>query len=342
MRVALRTIQARQHKNPRRVLVVGTGEQGRRIASLLEQLTGENLIFSGFLGEKNDVPSDEYLGTLDADLHQIITEKEIDNVIVALPNKEYDRLESLLSNLHTLPLQIWLVPRYMNFGIYQMDKANRLSDMPIIDVTSPAMSMNQRMMKRAFDIMVSSVMIFLALPVMTLVALAIKLEDPKGPVFFLQTRIGENGRPFRIFKFRSMFVDADKMLDAVSTKDENGKILVHKRADDPRITRIGKIIRKTSLDEVPQLFNVLRGDMSLVGPRPELPRLVNEYETWQRQRFTVPQGITGWWQINGRSDNPCHLSTDQDLYYIQNYSFLLDVQILMMTVPALLKGKGAF
>jgi lipopolysaccharide/colanic/teichoic acid biosynthesis glycosyltransferase len=190
--------------------------------------------------------------------------------------------------------------------------------------------------------MVSSVMIFLALPVMTLVALAIKLEDPKGPVFFLQTRIGENGRPFRIFKFRSMFVDADKMLDAVSTKDENGKILVHKRADDPRITRIGKIIRKTSLDEVPQLFNVLRGDMSLVGPRPELPRLVNEYETWQRQRFTVPQGITGWWQINGRSDNPCHLSTDQDLYYIQNYSFLLDVQILMMTVPALLKGKGAF
>lgn len=342
MRLALRAIQARRSYASRRVLVIGTGEQGRRVASLIGQLSGENLAFAGFVGDKVEVASDNFLGSLDADLHKVMMDHQIDDVIVALPNRDYDKLEAILSILHTLPVQIWLVPRYMNFGIYQMDKANSLSDMPIINVTSSTMSMHQRMMKRAFDIAVTSVLIFLSLPVMMLVALAIKLEDPKGPILFLQTRIGENGRPFKIFKFRSMFVNADNMLDQVSVKDADGKILVHKRPDDPRVTRIGKLIRKTSLDELPQLFNVLRGDMSLVGPRPELPRLVNEYETWQRQRFMVPQGITGWWQVNGRSNNPCHLSTDQDLYYIQNYSFLLDIQILMMTVPALLKGKGAF
>ena len=116
----------------------------------------------------------------------------------------------------------------------------------------------------------------------------------------------------------------------------------HKRPNDPRITRIGKLIRKTSLDELPQLFNVLRGDMSIVGPRPELIRLVDEYEPWQDQRFVVKQGITGWWQVNGRSKTPCHFSTHQDVKYINNYSFLLDMQILLMTIPSLLKGKGAF
>jgi len=160
-------------------------------------------------------------------------------------------------------------------------------------------------------------------------------------VFFRQLRVGENGRMFKMYKFRSMVVNAEALQAKVNQKDENGNI-IHKTRNDPRVTRIGRILRKTSLDELPQFINVIKGEMSLVGPRPELPWLVEKYEPWQRQRFAVPQGITGWWQVNGRSDKPCHLNTDQDLYYIENYSFWLDIRILIKTVPALLKGKGAF
>jgi lipopolysaccharide/colanic/teichoic acid biosynthesis glycosyltransferase len=178
------------------------------------------------------------------------------------------------------------------------------------------------------------------LPVKTLVAIIIKLDTP-GPVFFRQERIGEHGRSFKMYKFRSMVVNAEALQDQISQLDEYGNI-IHKVRNDPRVTRVGRIIRKTSLDELPQFLNVIKGEMSLVGPRPELPKIVAQYQPWQRQRFIVPQGLTGWWQINGRSDKPCHLNTDEDLYYIKNYSFWLDIQILFKTIPALLRGKGAF
>jgi len=144
-----------------------------------------------------------------------------------------------------------------------------------------------------------------------------------------------------MLKLRSMYVDADARLQEVIRTTEDGDI-TFKRRDDPRITRVGRFMRRTSLDELPQLFNVLMGDMSLVGPRPELPWLVERYEPWQRKRFAVPQGITGWWQVNGRSDKPMHLSTEDDLYYIQNYSILLDIIILWKTLTAVLKRRGAF
>lgn len=194
--------------------------------------------------------------------------------------------------------------------------------------------------KRAFDVFVSAVVLALIFPVLVMVAVAIKL-DSRGPVFFKQLRVGKDGKLFKMYKFRSMVVGAEALQEAVNKTDDHGNI-VHKTRNDPRITRMGRFIRKTSLDELPQFINVLLGDMSLVGPRPELPWLVDQYEPWQHQRFEVPQGITGWWQINGRSDKPCHLNTDQDIYYIEHYSFWLDIKILLMTVPALLKGKGAF
>jgi lipopolysaccharide/colanic/teichoic acid biosynthesis glycosyltransferase len=144
-----------------------------------------------------------------------------------------------------------------------------------------------------------------------------------------------------MFKFRTMVADAENHDREVMITTDDGHV-VHKRKDDPRVTRMGRLLRRYSLDELPQLVNVLRGEMSLVGPRPEMPWLVDQYDPWQRRRFAVPQGLTGWWQINGRSDKPMHLNTDDDLYYVYNYSLWLDIQILVRTPFAVLIGRGAF
>jgi lipopolysaccharide/colanic/teichoic acid biosynthesis glycosyltransferase len=138
-----------------------------------------------------------------------------------------------------------------------------------------------------------------------------------------------------------MVANAEQIRNLVEYHDENGNI-IHKIPNDPRVTHTGKFLRRTSLDELPQLYNILRGDMSLVGPRPELPYLVERYEPWQRKRFAVPQGLTGWWQVNGRSDKLMHLNTEDDLYYVQNFSLWLDLYILLKTISIVFLGKGAF
>jgi lipopolysaccharide/colanic/teichoic acid biosynthesis glycosyltransferase len=171
------------------------------------------------------------------------------------------------------------------------------------------------------------------LPLFIVIAIAIKLESP-GPILYPQKRIGEHGRPFLMLKFRSMVANADKLQDKSSVD--------HKKREDPRVTRVGRFLRRTSLDELPQLLNILRGDMSLVGPRPEMPWLVSKYEPWQRKRFEVPQGLTGWWQINGRADKPMYLHTEDDLFYIRNYSIWLDIQIIIRTVLIIFTGRGAY
>jgi len=176
-------------------------------------------------------------------------------------------------------------------------------------------------------------------PLMLLIALLIRLDSP-GPVLFNQPRVGENGRVFRMYKFRTMVADADQR-PPPQDFDADGRPK-YKLAHDARITRMGRFLRQTSLDELPQFFNVLKGEMSLVGPRPEVQYIVEQYEPWQRQRLAVPPGITGWWQVNGRSDLPMHLNTHLDLYYIRNYSLWLDLKILWMTIGVVIRGQGAY
>jgi exopolysaccharide biosynthesis polyprenyl glycosylphosphotransferase len=196
------------------------------------------------------------------------------------------------------------------------------------------------MVKRAFDFLFSLFALFLTLPLMTLSALMVYLEDG-SPIIFRQTRVGRNGCLFEIYKFRTMIRNAEQMQSQVDRWDSDGN-LIHKMKDDPRVTRVGRILRRFSLDELPQLFNVLGGTMSLVGPRPEVPYLVETYEPWQHQRFAVLPGMTGWWQVNGRSDRPMHLHIEDDLYYIQNNSIWLDLRIILKTIWVVIVGKGSY
>ncbi len=278
------------------------------------------------------------LGGLDR-LRQVIQHENVDDVVVALPRSAHERLNWAVSELHDLSVQVWVIPDYFSLTLHRAS-VEELAGIPMLNLRAPALSEYQRMTKRAFDVLVTLVSMIAALPAMGIIALLVRLTSP-GPIFYRAKRAGENGRIFEMLKFRTMVHNADQLLSQVAMQDPQGNT-IFKVQDDPRVTPLGRFLRKTSMDELPQLFNVLRGDMSLVGPRPEMPVLVDQYQPWQRKRFAVPQGMTGWWQIHGRSDKPMHLHTEEDLYYVQHYTIWLDLQIIMKTIWVVLRGKGAY
>jgi exopolysaccharide biosynthesis polyprenyl glycosylphosphotransferase len=202
-------------------------------------------------------------------------------------------------------------------------------------------SLNYSVVKRTIDIAGSLAGIILLSPLFIIIAILIKLEDPKGSVFFYQTRIGKNEKPFRMYKFRSMVSNAEEKLKDLLAKNEIEGAMF-KMKNDPRITKIGRFIRKTSVDELPQLFNVLRGEMSLVGPRPPLTREVAEYTAYDKLRLTVKPGCTGLWQVSGRNELSFKEMVELDLKYIQNRSIGADLKIIFKTFKVLLGAKDAF
>jgi exopolysaccharide biosynthesis polyprenyl glycosylphosphotransferase len=193
--------------------------------------------------------------------------------------------------------------------------------------------------KRLIDIVVASLALVIGAPLWLLVALAIKLDSP-GPVLFGQVRVGYRGEPFTFLKFRSMQVNASQMDDALREQSDERTLL--KDRGDPRVTRVGRFLRRTSIDEIPQLINILKGEMSLVGPRPLRPYEVIDFEDWEKGRFEMRPGLTGLWQVRGRSDIQFDERILMDLYYIDNWSLRLDLQILIQTIPAVLAGRGAY
>lgn len=209
---------------------------------------------------------------------------------------------------------------------------------PVIEDTRHLRGFYARVGKRLLDLFVVAVVMPAFLLVLPVIALAIR-RDSKGPVFFKQTRIGRNGDPFTVWKFRTMQQCEGDGFALI--RDADGT-LRHKCASDPRVTRIGRLLRRTSLDELPQIINVLLGHMSVVGPRPELPPIVRTYQHWQHQRHLVKPGLTGWWQVNGRGDRPMHENTEYDLYYVARLSWALDILILMRTIRFVVRGTGAF
>ena len=195
-------------------------------------------------------------------------------------------------------------------------------------------------LKRLLDIVLATLALAALSPLMLAVVLAIKLDSP-GPAFIRQERVGHRLLPFEMFKFRSMAVGADARLAEAIDPEHLGRG-VYKAPGDPRVTRVGRFIRQASIDELPQLLNVLRGEMSIVGPRPEQPFIAETYQPWQQKRTALRPGLTGWWQVNGRSDRPLHQNTDFDIYYLENYSFWLDLRILGRTVGAVIRRRGAY
>lgn len=326
-----------------RILIVGAGKTGQKIVSEFDRQQWPGIEFVGFLDDNpfkqnQHVAGVPVLGKLD-NITTIIQQKQVDEVLIALPSYAHDRIVNLIAALYRLPVRIRIAPDYFNLALFGAT-VESLGGIALIGLRDPAIEEFQRFVKRLLDMVLSGVSLLILSPLLGLVALLIKLEDG-GPVFYFAERVGENGKLFYMIKFRSMVVNADKLQTQVNQIDGNGNV-VHKQVNDPRVTHIGRFIRRTSIDELPQLLNVLKGEMSLVGPRPELPWLVAKYEPWQHKRFAVPQGITGWWQVNGRSDNLMHLHTEQDLYYIQHYSLWLDLQILWRTLAVVLRGRGAY
>jgi exopolysaccharide biosynthesis polyprenyl glycosylphosphotransferase len=324
----------------KRVLIIGAGLVGRQLEKKMLGFHTLGFKIVGFVDDNKDLVARkiDVLGDL-SEAVNIAKKEHITDIVFALPQRAYDKINRLVSELHNLPVRIWVIPDYFALALNQAAMLE-FAGLPMIDLRAPALNEYQRMTKRMFDLVMTIPLIFLATPLYILIAIAIRLDSP-GPVFYHSQRVGENGRTFKMFKFRSMVLDADKKLSQVTRFDKKGR-LFFKNPNDPRVTRVGRWLRRTSLDELPQLINILKGDMSLVGPRPELPDLVEKYEPWQRKRFSVPQGLTGWWQVNGRSDKPMHLHTEEDLYYIQHYSIWLDLQILLKTVWVVLRRKGAF
>jgi exopolysaccharide biosynthesis polyprenyl glycosylphosphotransferase len=332
----------------RQVLVVGTDASATNIADTVKLYDWAGLSFAGYVSDQTHVtllakaqdgdltPSEEILpspivGMID-DLPALVDQYQVNEVVIPLKwfdSETSERISSIMRALDKQAVNIRLAPDYSDLAYFQAS-AEDFSGIPLIGVRERVLSPAQRIFKRLFDILFSGAALILISPILLLITIAIRLDSP-GPIIYRQKRVGEYGRLFTMLKFRSMYADVGDPESEYS-----------KKRLDPRVTRVGRLLRRASLDELPQFVNILRGDMSIVGPRPEMPGLVSRYEWWQRKRFEVPQGLTGWWQINGRSDKPMHLHTEDDLFYIRNYSLWLDVQICFRTLFAIIAGKGAF
>ncbi|MCX7682259.1 MAG: undecaprenyl-phosphate glucose phosphotransferase [Anaerolineae bacterium] len=326
-----------------RVIIVGAGEAGRTVMRTIVARPELGYHIVGFVDDNPDKGSTD-LGRLRAlgplqNLPRLIEEEAVDEVIITLPWMYHRKIVSIMRECERRKVSAHIVPDLFQMSLSQVD-VDYLGGIPLVGVRDIGFSKTAQLIKRGMDIAGAVIGLTLSAPLMALIALAIKLDSP-GPVIFSQTRVGIGGRPFMIHKFRSMHQNAESELEQLRELNEADGPLFKIR-DDPRMTRVGRFLRRFSLDELPQLWNVLRGEMSLVGPRPALPSEVSQYMEWHKKRLEVRPGMTGLWQVRGRS----LLSFDEgvllDIYYIENWSLWLDCKILLDTIPRVLLGEGAY
>lgn len=328
-----------------RVLLLGMGETGQAVLRVLVSRSELGYKAIGYLDDDPargaiDLGRVEGLGHLD-NLEQVLKEGKVEIAIITLKWKHYDRIQDLAQICRKYNVEVRIVPDIFQLNMRQVQVEN-LDGIPLLGVNGyTPLAGASRFFKRALDIVLIALTSPFWLLICGLIALAIKLERDGGPIFYRQRRVGENGRKFKMIKFRTMVPNADQMrheLVKLNEQDPRRPKIV----DDPRITRVGRWLRRTSLDELPNLINVLRGEMSLVGPRPPMPDEVQLYEPWHMQRLQAIPGMTGLWQVSGRSEVPFDEMCLMDIYYIENWSIKLDLQILLMTVPRVLLRSGAY
>lgn len=342
------------HGQQRRVLVIGAGPVGMQVTENLRRFAWSDIELIGFLDDDvrkvgQVIAGLPVLGRLDQ-IAGFAAQHEVTDALIALPLDAYDNLVDVCRAMQKLSIRVHVIPDLFALS-FPNANLEGFGGIPAIDLGEPGITGWKRLWKRAFDLVTASLTLLGLSPFLALIAALIKL-DSRGPVFYKQTRIGENGQVFTMYKFRSMRVGTDPgvhkahvtRLISQNLKPEpraGGKPGTLKLENDPRITRVGRIIRKTSLDELPQLFNVLRGEMSLVGPRPPLDYEFELYQDWHKRRFEAPPGITGLWQVKGRNRVSFDEMVRLDLEYIQNQSLWLDIKILLQTPWAVISARGA-
>ncbi len=341
-RTALRAVKERALRRGRgtvRAAIVGSGHLAVDVKGFLQNHPETGFTLVGWVpcGSGSDDPgmreriAREGIAVLGDwhDLPEIARREELEDIFLAIGDLEPAEQLSLMSAADIPEVSVHVVSNIFDV-IIERGRVEEVSTIPVTTLRDGRMPLHQELLKRVLDFSCAAVGIVVWLVFLHWwIAIGIKRDSP-GPVLFAQDRVGKGGRVFRLYKYRTMRPEADPY--AVAPMDE----------EDPRVTRFGRWLRRTSLDELPQLLNVLRGDMSMVGPRPEMPFVVEQYEPWQRRRLDVKPGLTGLWQVIGRKNLPLHLNIQYDFYYIKNRSFLLDVEILFRTIPAVLKGRGAF
>jgi exopolysaccharide biosynthesis polyprenyl glycosylphosphotransferase len=333
-----------------RVLIVGAGETGRRLMQAMIGLPGLGYRVVGFVDDattadalavatENGLTRTQRLGATD-DFGDVVARLAVDEVIIALPGDAHDRALEIIDHCRKRAVSFKLVPDLLQLSVDRVD-FGEVAGMPLIGLKDASIRGANRIVKRTIDVATAVVVLAtMALP-MAVIAALIRRDSP-GPVLFRQRRIGRNGMPFTCLKFRCMVENADEQRAELIRSYQGSDPRLFKLPDDPRLTPVGKRLRRWSLDELPQFVNVVRGEMSVVGPRPPLPEEVAAYEDWHHQRLLVTPGLTGLWQINGRSNLTFDEMVRLDLYYAEHWSPWLDFKIVVRTAPAILTRRGAY
>ncbi len=324
-----------------RALIVGCGDTGRAILRSVVAQPGLGYRIEGFIDDdstKTSLGPFSYYGNTDA-LARILQEHQIDEVIVTLPWHARDKIIRILDICEGAGTRVKIVPDLFQLSLSRI-AVDAVGGIPLIAVKEVAFSGGASAVKRAMDLIVTTLLLIVLVPLMTLIALVIIWTSP-GPAIFRQRRVGRSGKLFTAYKFRTMRLGAEEEVTRLIHMNEATGPLFKIR-NDPRLTPIGKILRRLSFDELPQLWNVLRGEMSLVGPRPPIPTEVERYEDWHKKRLEVSPGVTGLWQVSGRSELTFDEMVMLDIYYIENWSPWLDMWILLKTIPTVMSARGAY
>lgn len=331
--------------NSRNLLIVGTKEKAHSFHELLQLHDDWGLNVVGFLQALEDEPlvdlvyGHKVLGYV-SDLLRVCKRFPVDEVVFCLPKDLIVDAEQYLQELEELGITVRMVLDYYDLKYTRKKLDFFHGNLPILTFYTKNLNSQQLLLKRVLDLFGALVGLFILSILFPFIAIMIKKDSP-GPLFFGQERVGEAGRRFKCWKFRSMYIDAEeRKLELLDQNEMNGAIF--KIKNDPRITRVGRFLRKTSLDELPQFWNVLRGEMSLVGTRPPTPEEVEAYANWHRRRISIKPGITGMWQVNGRNNvNDFDAIVKMDIAYIDNWSIWLDIKLLLQTIKVVISCEGS-